>query len=82
MKELTKSNLAELVIYSDLMHDILSQYDFNRELKFEFNKVDKSVKKIIRMAFGNEDVGQLDSWKHKIRIKTNELIKDEIFLND
>lgn len=57
MKELTKNNLAELIIYSDLMHDILTEYDFNRELKFEFNKVDKSVKKIIKLAYGNEDVG-------------------------
>ncbi len=80
MVNITKEKLAELIIYSDNIHDILSEYDFNQDLKMEFSRVDKATKKIIKFAFNGSSVGELDEWKFKIRTFVNELIGDNVKL--
>jgi len=79
-KLLSKEKLAELIIYSDIIHDILTEYDFNYDMKMHFNRVEKSVKQITKFAFGHESIGELDDFKHEIRLKADELIKDKIYL--
>ncbi len=81
MKQLTKIELAELIIYADNIHDILFEYDFKQEMKFEFNKIDKSVKKLIKLAFGNTDLTDLDEYKIKNRVFCRQLIKDKVELS-
>lgn len=78
MNQLTQEHLAELIIYSDAIHDILQEYEFNYNMKMEFNKIDKSTKKIIKFAFGHESIGELDEWKFQIREFTQKLIKDNV----
>lgn len=77
---LTQEHLAELILYTDMIHDILMEYDFNRYMKHEFKKVEDHTKNIINTAFDNDSIGELDDWKFEIREFTQELIKDNVHL--
>ncbi len=84
MKTLSKEELAELIIYSESIHNILLQHekDFNHQLKFEFNKISKSTKNIIKLAFGKKDLGELDEIAATTRKFTNKMINNKIYLLD
>lgn len=79
-KLLTQEHLAELIIYTDAIHDILMEYDFNRYMKHQFKKVEDHTKNIINAAFDHDSVGELDDWKLEIRKLAQELIKDNVHL--
>lgn len=81
-KPISKEHLAELIMYSDIIDDILQEYDFNYQMKMEFKKVHKAVKNIIKFSFGTESIGELDLWKFKIRTFVDDLIKDGVKLKD
>ena len=79
---INENDLAELIIYSDAIQEILSQYKFKYSSKFEFNKVNKAVKNIINEAFGHSDIGELDDWVFELRNFTKQLIKDKVYLKE
>lgn len=79
---LTKYELAELLIYADNIDDILINYNFRQDMKFEFSKIAKSTKKIIKLAFGETNLDELDEFKIKIRKFLRNEIKGKIKLLD
>ena len=79
-KLLTQEHLAELILYTDMIHDILMEYDFNKYMKHQFKKVEDHTKNIINSAFGQDSIGELDDWKLEIREFVQELIKDNVHL--
>ena len=82
MKNLTKYELAELLIYSDNVHDILVNYDFKHEIKREFNRIDKSIKKMIKLSFAKTPLEDLDDFKLSVRKFTLNEIKGKIHLKE
>ena len=83
-KIITIEDLSELIIYTDAIHEVLKPYGqtFRHGSKFEFNKVEKAVKNIISVSFGEKDVGELDDFVFEVRQFAQNLIKNKVYFND
>jgi len=82
MKDITKEELAMLIITNDIAHDILLNKTFMHELKREFNIIDKSIKRIIKICFGNTELEDLDEYKQNVAKYISNLIEEKIHLSD
>ena len=75
-------HLAMLMVYSDLIHDILSEYDFNYELRRDFNVIDKTTKRITKRLFDGNDLGELDDWKIEIARLSEKLVEGNVLSSE
>jgi len=75
-------HLAMLMVYSDLIHDILSEYDFNYELRRDFNIIEKSTKRITKRLYDGNDLGELDDWKIETARLLEKLVEGNVLSSE
>ena len=82
MRDQKKANdVAELIIYCDAIQNILLEYNFKYNSKVEFGKIEQSTRKILKAAFANTEVTDLDNFVFDLRKFTQEIIKGKIYEN-
>jgi len=77
MKEIKPEDLAKLTLFTECLHEVLIPYKnyLRYDIKKAYNDIDKGLNHIIRHSYGNQSLEELDEYRDKISIFTDELIE-------
>lgn len=82
MKNITKEELAKLILASDIIDDILKGHKFNYEYKRHFEKILYHTKRITYLLFGNSEIDDFDLIKEKTHEFLEKMVTGKVQLKD